>query len=143
MTYARARLWLGITGVGSLVTLSSIALLSGIPQELLSANERFGFREILQLFSVTGLFMLWLMPLDLLGGFLLPRRSEIEVVATIKNSICFGCPNRVKTHFTTAERRRTPVVGHPRSAIAIPNSFTVSQMFWCSHHLEKLETKDI
>jgi uncharacterized protein (TIGR03643 family) len=27
MTYARARLWLGITGVGSLVTLATIALL--------------------------------------------------------------------------------------------------------------------
>ena len=73
MTYARARLWLGITGVGSLVTLSSIALVSGIPQDLLSANERFGFHEMLQLLCVTGFFILWMMPLDLLGGFLLPR----------------------------------------------------------------------
>ena len=74
MTYARARLWLGVTGVGSLVTLATIALTLGLPQILLETNEGFGALELLQLALVTGLFVVWLMPLDFLGGFWLPTK---------------------------------------------------------------------
>ncbi len=74
MTYARARLWLGISGVGSLVIITSIALSSGLPQ-LLSANDSgFGTIELFQLALVTGLFVIWLVPLDFLGGYWLPTR---------------------------------------------------------------------
>ena len=74
MTYARARLWLGITGVGSLVTLSVLALLFQW-QSVFSADtcslsiEQFG-----QLASFAGLFMLWLIPFDFLGGYWLPKK---------------------------------------------------------------------
>lgn len=74
MTYARARLWLGISGVGSIVTIAAIALVAGLPQSLLGNSSAYGLREILQLSSVTGAFILWLFPLDFLGGFLLPRK---------------------------------------------------------------------
>ena len=76
MTYARARLWLGVTGVGSLVTITTIALTLGLPYTLLARNEGFGVLELLQLTAVTGLFMLWLMPLDFLGGYWLPARFQ-------------------------------------------------------------------
>jgi len=76
MTYARARLWLGITGVGSLVTLSTIALTCDLPQRLLATAPEFGMKEFLQLCTVAGLFMLWLLPLDFLGGYLLPAKFQ-------------------------------------------------------------------
>ena len=76
MSYARARLWLGITGVGSLVTIAFIALACGLPEQFLTNQAEYGAREFLQLVAVTGLFMLWLLPLDFLGGFLLPTKFE-------------------------------------------------------------------
>ncbi len=74
MTYGRARLWLGVAGVGSLITIASIVLTLQVPQMLLEVNPRFGTSEFLQLVAVFGLFLLWLMPLDFLGGFLIPRK---------------------------------------------------------------------
>ncbi len=76
MTYARARLWIGVTGVGSLVTITTIALTLDLPQTLLASNKGFGVLELLQLAAVMGLFMLWLTPLDFLGGYWLPVRFQ-------------------------------------------------------------------
>jgi hypothetical protein len=76
MTYARARLWLGITGVGSLVAITTIALVTSLPKLALSSTSSFGVNELLQLVAVTGLFMLWLIPMDFLGGYLLPSRFQ-------------------------------------------------------------------
>jgi hypothetical protein len=76
MTYARARLWLGVTGVGSLVTISIAALISGVSQDYLSSSESVGRLELLQLAGVIGLFMLWSIPLDFLGGFIFPKRFQ-------------------------------------------------------------------
>ncbi|QEG21048.1 hypothetical protein [Mariniblastus fucicola] len=76
MSYARSRLLLGVTGVGSLVTISFAALLSGLPQRFMSGEEIYGVSEFLQLAIVTGMFILWLMPLDFLGGFLLPNMFQ-------------------------------------------------------------------
>lgn len=73
ISYGRARLWLGITGVGSLVTIATIALAWGLPQRLLDNNPGIGLGGLLQLATVTGLFMVWIMPLDFLGGFLFPK----------------------------------------------------------------------
>ena len=76
MTYARARLWLGITGVGSIVMIAAIALIAGLPQTFLGSSTSFGPNEFLQLSVITGLFMLWIMPLDFLGGFVLPTKFK-------------------------------------------------------------------
>lgn len=76
MTYGRARLWLGITGVGSLVMIAGLALAWGLPQRLLENEAAFGWSGILQLVSVTGVVMLWLAPLDFLGGYWLPGKFE-------------------------------------------------------------------
>ena len=76
MSYARARLWLGITGVGSLVTIAFIALAFGFPERFLANQAVYGAKEFFQLAAVTGLFMLWLLPLDFLGGFLLPAKFQ-------------------------------------------------------------------
>ena len=76
MTYARARLWLGITGVGSIVMIAAIALIAGLPQTFLGSSTNFGPNEFLQLSVITGSFMLWIMPLDFLGGFVLPTKFK-------------------------------------------------------------------
>jgi hypothetical protein len=66
MTYARARLYLGITGVGTGVVLATAALALGWPAQLAATGY-----PLLRL-----LFFYWLvsLPFDLLGGYVLPRR---------------------------------------------------------------------
>ena len=76
MTYSRARLWSGVTGVGSLVTITTIALTFGLPQTLLASNKGLGVLELLQRTAVTVRFMLSLTPLDFLGGYWLPARFQ-------------------------------------------------------------------
>ena len=83
MTYGRVRLWLGIAGVGSLVTITAIALILGLPQYLFESKPVLGPGELLQLAAVTGLFMLLLTPLDFLGGYVLPRKFD-------KSDVSFG-----------------------------------------------------
>lgn len=75
MTYGRARLWLGISGVGSFVVIASIALAFGLPLRL-SNETTYGSRELLQLLAVIGFYMIWLAPLDFLGGYWLPNRFQ-------------------------------------------------------------------
>jgi hypothetical protein len=66
ITYARARLYLGISGVGTGVLLSSAALALDWPAQMAAGGN--------------GLATLWIayvllsLPFDLLGGYLLPRR---------------------------------------------------------------------
>lgn len=74
MTYARARLWLGISGVGSLVSLAAMALTVELPHEVFEVNPGFQFSDFLQLAGFNTLLLLWLTPLDFLGGFWLPRK---------------------------------------------------------------------
>lgn len=76
MSYARARLWLGIAGVGSLVMLSSIALILGWPSQFLSNQTSFGSSELFQLAVLTAAFMFWQLPFDFLGGYFLPARYQ-------------------------------------------------------------------
>lgn len=73
MTYARARLWLGICGVGSLVTICTIALVMGLPSRLLSRSTSFGTTDLIQLSFLALLFIAWLAPFDFLGGYRLPK----------------------------------------------------------------------
>lgn len=76
MTYARARLWLGITGVGSFVVIAVILLLLRVPQNVLSRDAAFGVNELVQLFAIAGWVGLWLLPLDFLGGYWIPRKYQ-------------------------------------------------------------------
>ena len=74
MTYARARLWLGISGVGSLVLLASCALAFELPTRWLNAAESGLPQALGQLAAVTALVVCWLLPFDFLGGYWLPTR---------------------------------------------------------------------
>lgn len=76
MAYARARLWLGIISVGSVVTIAFVAYLIHLPKWLSANDQTFGVYELAQLGAITSLLMIWLFPLDYLGGFLLPSKYD-------------------------------------------------------------------
>lgn len=74
MTYARSRLWLGITTVGFWVVLASVALIGGWPSRWLPTTAAAPAIEILSLLSFFLLYTLLGLPSDLWGGWILPRR---------------------------------------------------------------------
>ena len=73
-TYARARLRLGMTGVGLFVVLATALLLGDLPERWLPTTALGERAELAWLGSLFGLYALLHAPLDALGGWLLPRR---------------------------------------------------------------------
>ncbi|MEL7498768.1 MAG: hypothetical protein AAFN77_14260 [Planctomycetota bacterium] len=90
MTYARARLWLGITGVGSLVVIAIVALALGLPETLNLQESSTALSSFLSLLAAAGVFAIWLVPFDFLGGFWLPKtfgRSDRGFLAWAKQYV--------------------------------------------------------
>ncbi len=81
MTYARARLWLGITSVGTHVVLAAVLLGLNMPSRLLADVLSGMATDAL----VVGLLLLGYLvvslPFDLLGGYVLPHRFGREAPA--------------------------------------------------------------
>ncbi len=74
MDLRAARLWLGITGVGSLVVVSIILILTQSAGTIFPTTD-FSLRA--DYFALAGFlasFVIFMIPFDLLGGFILPRR---------------------------------------------------------------------
>lgn len=81
MTYARARLWLGICAVGTLVLLSAAGLASGAPGLLfVSADAGSEFESLrhdgLSMAMILGAYAVLMFPFDFLGGYILPRAHD-------------------------------------------------------------------
>lgn len=76
MTYARARLWLGITGVGTMVLIACFLVITRSHETVFSAAQVWEGNEVWSLGAFIGAFMLVMLPLDLLGGFVLPNRHQ-------------------------------------------------------------------
>lgn len=74
MSYARARLWLGICGVGTTVVIATAMLLGQVPRQVLPVTEDWRLIDFGALIGFVLGFVLLLLPFDLLGGYLLPRR---------------------------------------------------------------------
>ena len=68
MSYARSRLWLGISGVGMIVMLSLACLLMKLPPVFLPTNVNWGFSDPLALMAVFCSLVTLMLPLDLMGG---------------------------------------------------------------------------
>ncbi len=81
MTYARARLLLGMFGVGSMVVLSTALLLTQYPLEVLPGSESWSSSDVTALVLLFGCFVALLFPMDLLGGFLLPNRWRPKTIS--------------------------------------------------------------
>jgi len=76
MTYARARLWLGISGVGSLVVMATLALSYELPSSLLATSQQFSWTDVGQIIAVAFALNLWMTPFDYLGGYHFPRKFK-------------------------------------------------------------------
>ncbi len=74
MTYARVRLWLGVSAVGSMVVSTATILILNLPTRLLSTSAEFHPLDLVQLSIVLAVTSLWLVPFDFLGGYWAPRR---------------------------------------------------------------------
>ncbi|MCY2976854.1 MAG: DUF2867 domain-containing protein [Planctomycetota bacterium] len=71
--YGRARLWLGISGVGTMVTLAAAALTFGIIPSFMPARTAGLGAQIAGLAGFFALYMLIQLPFDFLGGYWLPK----------------------------------------------------------------------
>lgn len=71
MSYARARLWLGISSVGTLTLAVFIALMAGLPRRF--PSEQSLLNDLGGLSLVLLAYLLISAPFDWLGGFFLPR----------------------------------------------------------------------
>lgn len=74
MTYGRARLWLGISGVGTFVVLTTIGLAVGVPAQLASLFDSSVTGQTLTLLAFVAAYVVVQLPFDVCGGYLLPRR---------------------------------------------------------------------
>ena len=73
MSYARARLYLGISCVGMWVMLACVTLVFKLPSRFLSADETWSLYDASQLITVVFIYAFVQGVFDLFGGFVLPR----------------------------------------------------------------------
>ena len=74
ISYARARLLLGVFGVGSIVVTSLALIVTGMPERILPTAEVWQWQDPLSLAAFIGIYICVMMPLDFWGGYYLPRR---------------------------------------------------------------------
>ena len=73
MSYARARLLLGMSGVGLIVVSSTLLLLTQYPLSILPTTQEWSKTDLSALGILLIGLALGLFPLDLLGGYFLPN----------------------------------------------------------------------
>ena len=72
--YGRARLWLGISAVGTMVTLATLVLAFGIPSKFQPAIDANFGSQVTGLLLFFLIYMLIQIPFDFLGGYWLPKK---------------------------------------------------------------------
>ena len=72
--YGRARLWLGISGVGTMVTLASLMLFPGFRPSFVPDAEASMANQIMGLICFFAVYILIQIPFDFLGGYWLPQK---------------------------------------------------------------------
>lgn len=72
--YGRARLWLGISAVGTFVTLTTLGLLLGLPGQIQQHIDSTIWGQARGLLGFVLIYAAIQLPFDLLGGYLLPKR---------------------------------------------------------------------
>lgn len=79
MTYARSRLWLGMSAVGTIVLVATVILATQGYSNLLGVPGGADGREFMLLAEAVGLWATVMIPFDFVGGYLLPKRFERSV----------------------------------------------------------------
>lgn len=72
--YGRARLWLGISGVGTMVVLAATSLALDMPHQLATVFDDSLASQTLMLLAFVLAYVIVQAPFDLFGGYLLPKR---------------------------------------------------------------------
>jgi len=72
--YGRARLWLGMTAVGTLVTLAAVALVLDLTGGTSLATDASPSAQVVALLGFVLIYAAVQFPFDIIGGFVLPRR---------------------------------------------------------------------
>jgi hypothetical protein len=72
--YGRARLWLGISAVGTMVTLATVLLILDVPTQLQPSIDATTGSQIIGLLAFLILYMIVQLPFDFMGGYWLPKR---------------------------------------------------------------------
>lgn len=81
MTYARARLWLGISGVGTICVLAFATVFTRWHEAIMPQMNSFADDDIWSLSAFLGAFLVVMLPFDLLGGFVLPNRFQKQSIS--------------------------------------------------------------
>lgn len=76
MTYARGRLWIGISGVGSIVILCLVMVITSAPAKLFPTEQQPLLTELGSIVAGLAAFVVMMTPFDFIGGYLLPRRFQ-------------------------------------------------------------------
>ncbi|MFK7819005.1 MAG: hypothetical protein AB8G99_09815, partial [Planctomycetaceae bacterium] len=76
MTYARSRLWLGVSCVGTMVVLAAVAVWLALPQQMLPQRPESLLIEAGAIAAFLGAIALMMLPFDVLGGLVLPESFE-------------------------------------------------------------------
>ena len=74
--YGRARLWLGITAVGTIVTVASLGLICDAASRYERLTASFQWRAEVSLLIFILSYIAVQIPFDVIGGYLLPRRFK-------------------------------------------------------------------
>jgi hypothetical protein len=74
MTYARSRLWLGMTTVGVLTVLAAIILASQVHASAIPVASDRDAEEFLAVLAAVSIWATALLPFDFIGGYALPKR---------------------------------------------------------------------
>jgi len=80
MSYARSRLWLGVSGVGLIVLLSLGCLWRQVPSSFLPQGVTGSVTDVLALGGLFLSLVAIMAPLDFLGGYLLPNRAGPQTI---------------------------------------------------------------
>lgn len=80
MTYARARLYIGISGVGTLVLIATLLLTTHWHETILPRTDYWLPEDAWSLAAFIGVFLLVMLPFDYLGGFVLPNAYRKQTI---------------------------------------------------------------
>lgn len=121
MTYARARLWLSLSGIATIVGFALFALLLNITALLPSRPAAFVL-ELQSLLAVALLYAFLLLPFDLFGGYILPREYGQPTPSLLDFGLNWGRGVVVQSVIFIASAATLMVIG--RSLSFVPFVFT-------------------
>lgn len=89
-SYPSDRLKLGMATVGFITLASAVALVAALPQKMVNLLEANGINELVAFPIFLAIYLVIMIPFDLLGGILLPRKHDKKAHTSISGYIKGG-----------------------------------------------------